>query len=68
MQEVDKSIPEQDPGSKTRVDLAIVRFPQCPICGLEDPRETITDALSLKEFSIAGICQDCQNQIFGVNT
>ena len=35
----------------------------CPLC-----KKKITgfnDELSLKEFKISGMCQDCQNSVFG---
>ena len=64
MQKVDVRIPKGDPGSRVRVEEAKKRFPQCPICRCDKPRKTITDALSLKEWTISGICQECQDEIF----
>lgn len=37
----------------------------CPTCGVPNPEQTITDELSKKEFDITGMCQSCQNKVFG---
>lgn len=52
-------------GSPERVELAIAKFRGCPICGHCDPYGTIRDEISEKEFSITGMCQACQDRIFG---
>lgn len=37
----------------------------CPVCGLViDPGE-FRDALSRKEYVISGMCQRCQDEVFG---
>ena len=38
-------------------------FKYCPMCGKEITG--FRDELSKKEFSISGMCQACQDQIFG---
>lgn len=35
----------------------------CPICG--GPADTFHDSLSRKENKISGMCQKCQDEIFG---
>lgn len=40
-------------------------FKYCPMCGKEI--KGFKDELSKKEFSISGMCQDCQNSVFGVD-
>jgi len=35
----------------------------CVICG--HPADRFVDELSRKEYEISGMCQDCQNQLFG---
>lgn len=38
---------------------------KCPICGCDEPQATIRDELSMKEFKLSQLCQDCQDRIFG---
>lgn len=38
---------------------------KCPMCGQPIDITTFRDELSLKEFGISGICQECQDEIFG---
>lgn len=38
---------------------------QCPICGKEIDLNEFRDTLSLKEYNISGLCQKCQDRIFG---
>ena len=37
----------------------------CPLCGKEVKEEDFKDELSKKEFKISGMCQSCQDSIFG---
>ena len=37
----------------------------CVICHKEIRMEDFKDALSLKEYGISGLCQKCQDEIFG---
>jgi hypothetical protein len=37
----------------------------CPFCGKPVFMEDFTDALSRKEYGISGLCQKCQNEMFG---
>lgn len=34
-------------------------------CGKPAPPESFRDALSAKEFTISGLCQECQDLVFG---
>lgn len=38
----------------------------CPFCGKTIKAEDFRDKLSVKEFYISGLCQECQDKIFGV--
>lgn len=38
----------------------------CPLCGEEINQSDFRDTLSVKEFGISGMCQTCQDSIFGV--
>lgn len=37
----------------------------CVFCHKKVTPESFRDALSLREFEISGICQECQDKIFG---
>jgi len=37
----------------------------CPLCGMPVKDEDFRNALSRKEFKISGMCQNCQDNIFG---
>ena len=37
----------------------------CPFCGKEVKQEDFRDDLSRKEFKISGLCQKCQDKMFG---
>lgn len=36
----------------------------CVTCGAKAPPESFKDALSVKEYSISGMCQSCQDGVF----
>lgn len=38
----------------------------CPICNSKIYTDEFRDSLSVKEFRISGLCQKCQDKIFGV--
>lgn len=38
---------------------------KCPTCGTPVTRDDLVDDLSKKEFDISGMCQKCQNLVFG---
>jgi len=38
---------------------------KCPFCGKDMTNPTFRDVMSLKEFEISGICQECQDEYFG---
>lgn len=37
---------------------------QCPLCGKKIDVNEFTSDLSVKEFTISGMCQKCQDKIF----
>ncbi len=37
----------------------------CPTCSNHIHMESFRDALSVKEYSISGMCQECQDSVFG---
>lgn len=61
---IDITLPDEEPGSLTRVLQSIKDYPFCPFCKIHNPVETILDQLSLKEFTISGLCQRCQDLVF----
>lgn len=38
--------------------------PLCPFCGKPVDINSFRDSLSLKEFTISGLCQSCQDDFF----
>ena len=50
-------------GFKAEVDA--VESGRCPSCKEPINPATFQDDLSLKEFRISGLCQKCQDDIFG---
>lgn len=38
---------------------------KCPFCGKDMSNPSFRDELSRKEFKISGICQECQDKMFG---
>jgi hypothetical protein len=48
------------------MDIQAVREGRCafPPCGKEIT--LFRDALSLKEFAVSGMCQECQDKVFGI--
>lgn len=38
----------------------------CATCGNDAQNHAFRDALSWKEFNISGMCQKCQDEVFGV--
>lgn len=37
----------------------------CPFCGKDIDQDLFRDELSRKEYSISGLCQQCQDEMFG---
>ncbi|KKN27772.1 hypothetical protein LCGC14_0861220 [marine sediment metagenome] len=48
-------------------ELERIRNNQCPICCCNIDITKFKDKLSLKEFHISGLCQKCQDKMFGVD-
>ena len=36
----------------------------CVFCGKEVTKQSFRDAISVKEYTISGLCQECQDKIF----
>ncbi len=37
---------------------------KCPFCGKDPNVKGFKDELSMKEYEISGLCQDCQDEVF----
>lgn len=46
-------------------EVKAVERKECPICGIKIDMVAFRDELSVKEYEISGICQKCQDEIFG---
>ena len=44
-------------------EVKLVEKGRCPMC--EEPIHKFRDDLSYKEFTISGMCQECQDEVFG---
>lgn len=42
-----------------------IRNCRCTDCGLPVTEKSFRDTLSIKEYEISGLCQRCQDEIFG---
>jgi len=47
------------------IELARIRQNKCPLCAEDIDITSFKDELSLKEFHISGMCQRCQDKVFG---
>ncbi len=50
-------------GFAEQVDL--VEDKKCPLCSKDIKMDSFRDKLSVKEYHISGMCQQCQDDIFG---
>jgi hypothetical protein len=48
-----------------REEVKLVEDGKCPFCQETINLKGFKDELSLKEYYISGLCQGCQNEIFG---
>ena len=46
-------------------EVLATKFEVCPICRAEIKEDNFRDKLSLKEYYISGLCQQCQDKVFG---
>jgi hypothetical protein len=47
-------------------EVEAVESKMCPFCGKKiDPEKEFKDELSRREFGISGLCQGCQDGVFG---
>ena len=44
--------------------MELIENRQCPLCETKIDINEFTDELSLKEFTVSGMCQKCQDRIF----
>lgn len=58
---MEKVIDAFNPSGRKRVDS--IKADICSWCG--KPATEFTDALSRKEYTISGFCQECQDKTFG---
>ena len=47
------------------VQRLLVKEKKCPFCKKEIADDEFLDELSEKEFKISGLCQSCQDDVFG---
>ena len=45
--------------------MELIEDRKCPLCKTRIDINEFNNDLSLKEFTISGMCQKCQNKIFG---
>jgi hypothetical protein len=48
------------PGTSAAIEAGL-----CPTCGKPVDKDSFRDQLSLREYGISGMCQDCQDSVFG---
>ena len=54
------------PGFKIFTEEAeTISYSKCPLCKEDINESLFKDSLSRKEFGISGMCQKCQDKIFG---
>jgi len=53
----------RDLGLKKEIKLAEQK--KCPFCKKSIDLNSFRDKLSLKEYEISGLCQECQDEMFG---
>ena len=46
-------------------EVKLVKEKKCPFCKKSILLESFRDQLSIKEYRISGLCQDCQDSMFG---
>ena len=46
-------------------EMKMVENRQCPLCGEKINTNDFKNDISIKEFTISGMCQKCQDKIFG---
>lgn len=46
-------------------EVNLVKLGKCPLCSNPVLKGSFRDALSEREFSVSGMCQSCQDDVFG---
>ena len=48
-------------------EVEAVKQGKCPFCGKKvDVAREFRNSLSRREYAISGLCQDCQDKVFGI--
>lgn len=47
--------------------MELAKEGKCTTCGKEIKIEDYRDPLSLQEYKISGMCQECQDSVFGID-
>lgn len=42
-----------------------IQYHKCPLCGKAINKADFKDTVSLREYNISGMCQACQDRIYG---
>ena len=53
-------------GSPERLVAAQLRYPLCPLCDEPIDMADFTREVTLREYSISGMCQCCQHEYFKI--
>lgn len=46
-------------------EVSLVKLGKCPFCHIETSENDFKDELSKREYKISGLCQKCQDSVFG---
>ena len=65
MSELKKSDPNKPAFKVFKAEAEAVALVSCPACRKPIKEGDFRDALSRKEYSISGLCQECQDSVFG---
>ena len=75
MKETEQWLPQPSPKSAELDEIIIaltgidrkqtIADKRCAFCATKVTLDSFKDELSLKEYQISGICQDCQVRVFG---
>lgn len=58
--EIKLALEQMFPGTITQVKIG-----RCPSCKKDIDPSTFRDSLSRREYGISGLCQECQDEVFG---
>lgn len=47
-------------------EINLTKQGKCPLCGKKiDTKTEFRDELSMREYEVSGLCQKCQDEVFG---